>query len=281
MSSPDEAVIFPCANDTLFGVLSAPEAAASDMGVVVVVGGPQYRVGSHRQFVLLARALAARGFPCLRFDVRGMGDSTGAKRSFEALDEDVRAAVDALIAHCPNVRRVVLWGLCDGASAALMYAPRDPRVMGLVIVNPWVRSEETLARVHVKHYYARRLLQAEFWRKLGSGSFDLRGSLASLLENVRASFGMRDEDTGAAKPFQQRMAQGLRGFQGKVLLVTSGNDFTAQEFLEVAAADEHWRGLLTRPNLSHKTLPEADHTFSTRSWRGEVESATLGWLASW
>jgi hypothetical protein len=87
--------------------------------------------------------------------------------------------------------------------------------MGLVIVNPWVRSEETLARVHVKHYYARRLLQAEFWRKLGSGSFDLRGSLASLLENVRASFGMRDEDTGAVKPFQQRMAQDCAGSKAR------------------------------------------------------------------
>lgn len=280
MSYRDEAVIFPSADHTLFGVLSAPE-GASGIGVVVVVGGPQYRVGSHRQFVLLARALAAGGFPCLRFDVRGMGDSTGAKRSFEALDEDIRAAVDALLAGCASVRQVVLWGLCDGASAALMYAMHDSRIIGLAIVNPWVRSEETLARVHVKHYYAKRVLEGQFWRKLLSGSFDVRGSLASLLDNLRAGFRKRGAGALQAKSFQQRMADGLREFRGKVLLITSGNDLTAREFLEVAAGEEHWRGLLERPSITHHHLPDADHTFSTRSWRGSVEAATLNWLARW
>jgi exosortase A-associated hydrolase 1 len=257
-----------------------PEAPA-ETALVIVVGGPQYRVGSHRQFVQLARGVSSAGHVVLRFDCRGMGDSSGDPNTFEHLDEDIGAAMDAVQRVAPCVRRVVLWGLCDGASAELMYATRDPRVAGLVIVNPWVRSEETLARVHVKHYYARRLLQAEFWRKLLSGAFDLRGSLASVVENVRAGFGRRGDDTAHAKPFQQRMADGLRGFHGKVLLITSGNDLTAKEFLEVAAADEHWRGLLALPNLVHHALPDADHTFSTRSWRGKVESATLGWLASW
>jgi alpha/beta superfamily hydrolase len=48
--------------------------------VLVIVGGPQYRAGSHRQFTLLARSLAEQGFAVLRFDYRGMGDSTGAMR---------------------------------------------------------------------------------------------------------------------------------------------------------------------------------------------------------
>ncbi|KAB8057318.1 hydrolase 1, exosortase A system-associated, partial [Janthinobacterium violaceinigrum] len=58
----------------LVGILSLP-AAPGPRGVLIVTGGPQYRVGSHRQFVLLARALAAQGVPVLRFDLRGMGDS--------------------------------------------------------------------------------------------------------------------------------------------------------------------------------------------------------------
>ena len=39
--------------------------------MVIVVGGPQYRAGSHRQFTLLARHIAAAGYPVLRFDARG------------------------------------------------------------------------------------------------------------------------------------------------------------------------------------------------------------------
>jgi len=73
----------------LLFVLAAPFAQASDddrraaCGVLIVVGGPQYRVGSHRQFLLLSRRLAAEGHPVMRFDYRGMGDASGAMRGFE------------------------------------------------------------------------------------------------------------------------------------------------------------------------------------------------------
>jgi dipeptidyl aminopeptidase/acylaminoacyl peptidase len=62
MRFSEEAVPFACAGDMLMGILTRPEAPAQT-GVVVVVGGPQYRVGSHRQFVLLSRELAAAGYP--------------------------------------------------------------------------------------------------------------------------------------------------------------------------------------------------------------------------
>ena len=49
------------------GVLSVPTGTPQSV-VIVVVGGPQYRVGSHRQFVQLSRALASAGHATLRFD---------------------------------------------------------------------------------------------------------------------------------------------------------------------------------------------------------------------
>ena len=55
-------------------------------GVLLIVGGPQYRVGSHRQFVQLARSLAQLDIPVLRFDYSGMGDSAGDKKSFEQIN---------------------------------------------------------------------------------------------------------------------------------------------------------------------------------------------------
>ena len=72
MNYTEETTVFACAGDTLMGILAKPETPA-DTGVIVIVGGPQYRVGSHRQFVLLSRALAAAGYAVLRFDYRGMG----------------------------------------------------------------------------------------------------------------------------------------------------------------------------------------------------------------
>ena len=120
-------VVFNCEGVLLHGMLheGAPSATT---GVLVIVGGPQYRVGSHRQFVLLGRALAERGYPVLRFDYRGLGDSDGEPHTFETIDADIRAAIDAFTRLRPGLERVVVWGLCDAASAALFYGATDHRV---------------------------------------------------------------------------------------------------------------------------------------------------------
>ncbi len=277
MNYAEEAICFACENEDLFGILARPGQSA-ETGVIIVVGGPQTRVGSHRQFVLLARTLAAAGFPVLRFDVRGMGDSMGEQRDFEAITPDIRAAIEALQTACPGVTRIVLWGLCDAAAAALLYmdTTRDPRVTGLCLLNPWVRSAASLARTQVKHYYGQRLLQKEFWLKLLSGRLNIARSVGELLRKIsQASF---KAGGGQHLAFQDRMARGLQQFPGQVLLLLSDNDYTAKEFIEYTTAAESWRGLLGRPNLQRIDIKDADHTFSSQEWRETVENNCLDWL---
>jgi len=136
-------LFFDCEGFALLGVIAEPELPAR-VGVVIVVGGPQYRAGSHRQFVLLARSLAEAGVASLRFDLRGMGDSEGPRTDFEHAQADIRAAIDALCGAVPRVEQVVLWGLCDGASASALYAGGDRRVAGLALFNPWVRTARAI-----------------------------------------------------------------------------------------------------------------------------------------
>ena len=272
----EDAVAIPCGEERLIGVLTRP-AIPSDIGVVIVVGGPQYRAGSHRQFVLLARALATGGVPALRFDVRGMGDATGSMQSFESSTPDLACAIDALTSACPGLRGVVLWGLCDAASLILLYAhmARDPRLCGLVLVNPWVRSDATYAKTQLIHYYAKRLIQPDFWQKLKRREVDLASSAAGVVRQVAtASAGTRAE----RGKFQDRMAHGLRGFAKPVLLILSGQDLTAREFEDYASKDAAWRGLLDAPCMRRMAFAEADHTFSSRAARLEVEACTLQWL---
>lgn len=278
MNCTETAVRFPCENDTLFGILARPE-QPSDIGIVVIVGGPQTRVGSHRQFVLLSRALAAAGYPVLRFDMRGMGDSTGAQNNFETVTPDIKGAIDTLQSYYSDVRRIVLWGLCDAAAAALLYCDdtHDPRIAGLCLLNPWVRSDATLARTQVKHYYGQRLLQQEFWIKLLSGRLNVANAIADLL--LKLGQASTKADTGQHLSFQDRMARGLREFGGRVLLILSGDDYTAKEFLEYAAINARWRGLLDRPELTRIDIAAADHTFSSAIWRDAVAEACQKWLA--
>lgn len=275
MNFNEETVRFTCESEALLGILARPE-HSSDIGVVIVVGGPQTRVGSHRQFVLLGRALAAAGYPALRFDIRGMGDSTGDQRNFAAIAPDIRAAIDSLQEHCPAVRRIVLWGLCDAASAILLSCAetQDPRIAGLCLLNPWVRSAATLAKTQVRHYYGQRLLQKEFWAKLLSGRLNIFQSLAELLRKL----GQASSRPMPSLGFQERMARGWKNFTGPILLILSGNDYTAKEFLEYTASAKGWRGLLHQAGVTRFDLPEADHTFSSQAWRNTVENACLDWL---
>ncbi len=280
----EEALAFACQGEQLVGVVSLPAQpapdATTDLALLVVVGGPQVRAGSHRQFTQLCRAVAAAGVPALRFDVRGMGDSTGPLHNFEHINDDISAALGALQARLPGVKRVVLWGLCDGASAALMHvqAHRDARVAGLVLLNPWVRSAQTLARAHVKHYYWNRLRQGEFWRKLLGGGVALKAA-RELFTNLRAAQGKAAHPQSAAKQsFQHRMLLGAEGFTGPMLWVLSGQDYTAKEFAEAAASEPRWQRILARPRSHHLAMADADHTFSSRPAQDALARAVADWV---
>ncbi len=300
MNYQESALTFAAAGDqsAMFGVLSVPE-QIHPRGVLIVVGGPQYRAGSHRQFTLLARSLAEQGIAALRFDYRGMGDSEGATRTFESVDADLNSAVGAFLGAVPEMREVVIWGLCDAASAALFYAAQDARVSGLVLLNPWVRTSGGLAKATLKHYYRQRLMDPDLWKKIFSGRFNAGAALGSFVRLVGAAVGGKANKPEAASPataapvasapapapcgvaLPERMLAGLNQFKGKVLLIMSGADLTAQEFGDVVKASKPWQKQLAQARVTRHALAPADHTFSRRVWRDQVAEWTGAWVKSW
>lgn len=280
MSFSEEGVVFECVGERLVGVFCMQaDGFAGDTGLIVVVGGPQYRAGSHRQFVSLCRFMSSNGVPTLRFDVRGMGDSSGELTPFEASVVDIQAAIDTMLVRFPQVCRVVLWGLCDGASAALLYAEssRDPRIAGFCLLNPWVRSPASQARTHVKHYYGRRLMEREFWEKLLRGQMRILDSMREFLSKA-CSLVKGTSSASDVMSYQGRMARALREFSGETLLVLSGRDFTAKEFIEYATTVREWDGLLEASSVRRFDIVAADHTFSDEASRRQVEDVTLKWM---
>jgi uncharacterized protein len=286
----ERALRFHYHDTPLYGVISLPD-QPSPRGVLIVVGGPQYRAGSHRQFVLLARQLAEAGIPALRFDYRGMGDSEGEVRSFEQVDDDIRAAVDQFVREAPAVREIVIFGLCDAACAALFYAHRDSRIRGLVLVNPWVRTSEGLAKVYLKHYYLSRLLDRALWQKIFAGRFEYRKAASSFFRTLAAVTSGRPRKSsmvlnasGAmcdhSAPLPDRMLEGFRRFRGHVLFILSGNDLTAKEFLDMVNGAAEWREQLASPAVDCRTLQDANHTFSRRDWRDQLGQWIREWIGS-
>lgn len=291
----DVPIAFDCGGSALIGMVHLPDPASGAppprRGVLIVVGGPQYRTGSHRQFLLLARALADAGIPAMRFDYRGLGDSGGDFAGFEAIDDDIRAAADAFSDTVPALEEIVLWGLCDAASAILFYAHNDPRIAGAVLLNPWVRSEAGYAKTQLKHYYLRRLASGEFWRKIFAGRLDIAGAFTGFFgavkkasEKAEPQTAARGQNVGAAadsgNPLADRMADGLHRFAKPTLLIMSGRDLTAREFEDAASASPPWREMMAGADFVRRDLPPADHTFSRRAWRDQVAEWTRDWVAA-
>ena len=255
-----------------------PGELGNNIGVLIVVGGPQYRVGSHRQFVQLARSLAHAGFTTMRFDYTGMGDSQGEKAEFDDIDSDINAAIDGFMNKQPELERVVIWGLCDAASAALIYAHQDQRVEGLVLLNPWLKSDQAKGKSMLKFYYLQRLLSKDFWRKLATGKVNVKSSMQDV-KGFAADSLSRDMG-GAEQSYQLRMAEGLKLYQGKLMLILSGNDLTAKEFEQQAFTEKDWKKIKSAHCTTHK-LPTSDHTFSTSEWKQQVEEHTIEFMRTY
>ena len=267
-----------CQGDALVGILTQP-AHSSELGVLIIVGGPQCRTGSHRQFTLLARGLARHGIPSLRFDYRGMGDSTGALRNFEEIQEDITSALQGFLTHAPTTRRFVLWGLCDAASAALLHTRINPEIAGLILCNPWTRTDQGFAKAQIKHYYRNRLTNPQLWKKILSGQFKLTQSLrelgTALLKTARSP-----TPRGPLLPLPERMQHALADYAGPTLLILSGQDLTAREFEDTVKTSDLWKSRLSSPAVTRHDLPEADHTFSQRHWNDQVIQHSAEWVNS-
>ena len=251
-----------------------PGDTQQETGVMVIVGGPQYRVGSHRQFVQLARALAGDGITTMRFDYSGMGDSQGQKAEFDQVNDDIKAALDTFLAEQPQLKKVVLWGLCDAASAALIYGFLDERVSGLVLLNPWLRSDQAQGKAMLKFYYLQRLFAKSFWKKLLSGKVKLSESTNDLAGHLRNSVAHQQQ---ASASYQERMLNGLNKFTGEVCWILSEDDLTAKEFEQQALNEKKWRAI-REGNSQICRISGADHTFSNRSFKQEVEEITKAFI---
>ena len=121
----------------LFGILCKPLSRASRAVVVFVNSGDNYHIGWARMHVEFARSLAQQGIASLRVDTGGIGDSHSVDRPLfydEGQIGDVLEAVTAI--ERLGLGPVLVCGRCSGGYAAVQATVRDPRIRGVVAVNP-------------------------------------------------------------------------------------------------------------------------------------------------
>jgi len=286
----EKPLVIESAGKSLVGMLHSASGRQETGVLVMVAGGPQYRIGGHRQLVLWARKMSSQGFPVFRFDFSGMGDSYGDYLGFENVETDIRSALDRFFEETPSLKQVVLWGECNACSASLFYAHKDSRVKGIVMLNPWVRTEQGKAKAVVKHYYLNRLTQRSFWAKVLGLKFDVVGSIRSAIQIISQARGQTASASGNTKrdaaasadrrPLPDRMLDGLSRYKGRIMLIMSGRDMVSKEFDDLLQATPAWNRQLAAHALVRHDLEYADHTFSTADWRNQVADWGIQWLKS-
>jgi exosortase A-associated hydrolase 1 len=290
MSIYENPIVIDCEGAELIGMMHIPGEIKTRGVVAIVAGGPQYRGGVGRLQVQLARQLAAQGTPVLRFDYRGLGDSEGSFHGFQDVEADLRAAIEAFLRQVPEMKEVVLWGGCDAAAAIMINAWKYKAVTGLMVGNPWVHTEEMGDAVTVKHHYAKRIRDKDFWLKLFRGQYNPFPALLTIGRALWAKLRKRltgDKVSGKgatqgddrALPFVTRMRQGMSRFHGDVLLLMSGRSIVSKEFDELVASDAAWQQAMAAPrHVARHDMPDADQTYSSVASRREVIAIAQQWL---
>ena len=232
-------------------LVASLDEAPGTTALLIVSGGNETRAGAWNGQALLAARIAAEGYPVLRFDRRGVGDSEGDNRGFRSSAPDVAAALAALRAQCPQVARVVALGNCDAASALMLAGGAG--LDGLVLSNPWTFDEDAADEV-VRDHYRRRLADPAALKRLLTGKVAIGPLLRSLFAAARRA-------PSAPKGLAAEIAAGIADFKGSVRFLIAGRDRTGLAFIA------NWNKADTRL----QTCPDATHSY--------VEPQAQQWLA--
>jgi pimeloyl-ACP methyl ester carboxylesterase len=251
--STDVPVFYPEPDKTYFGIISTPTIAPlSKTGVVLLSGtfGGTTTLGRNRMWLKMAHALADRGFPVLRFDYAGIGDSIGDAVCYELENPaipELHAGFDLLASQ--GVERFVVVGTCYGSRTALAKSVGEPRVHGIHLLVPPVRTgtkgvggAEHLAEYVGTASLARRAFSLRVIRKLFR-SKKARSAAGNVLSmKLKSVLGRNGGDTqeeprpsreaaeGFHRPLRRLLEDGVR-----VRMLFGKNDFFWTEFEEARA----------------------------------------------
>lgn len=258
-------IAFPCAGETLLGTIDEAPGAT---GLLIVSGGNEIRIGAHRGMALLAQRIAGAGNPVLRFDRRGIGDSTGENGGFERSADDIAAAAAAFRTET-GIARIVALGNCDAATA-LAFFHLPARIDALVLANPWVfeASDGLPPAAAIRARYVERLRDPREWLRLLRGGVDIRKLASGLLKVTRK----QSEQSGN---LPGRLATALAAANVPVTILLARADNTAIAFADVFAGSAFDQA---RDKVTIEQLDSASHSFASaadKDWLFERVLAAL------
>jgi pimeloyl-ACP methyl ester carboxylesterase len=266
-----------------------PTRNAQDLPVFVFLNaGFLHRVGPHRLHVCLARDLSRMGFSSLRVDLAGRGDSPPHPdltypQSVAVDFREISNVLESRLGRLP----LVLAGLCSGAHNAVRLTPEEPRVVGMVLLDPICFPDEDFrVRAVIQKYTNPALYIA--WLKhrlqaltiLCGGKQEENDSVDELtpdrnliVEQVRAAWGVPNREQ------LQAAFQSICEREGRVMSV-----FTRSALQYYNQTGQLGRVLGVEGYEQFCTemfWPQADHTFTLEPHRGRLIQLVKTWAAGY
>ncbi|QSX75475.1 alpha/beta hydrolase [Lysobacter arenosi] len=253
--------------DGLIGVIShavagtAPRINTSRIGVVLLNAGLTRHVGPYRAYAELARRLAREGYPVLRFDQSGLGDSALPEQAAAGhRSREIDAAMSLLAEHA-GAERFVLCGLCSGADDAFHVAAADHRVAGAILLDGLAYPTQGF---WLRHALPRLLSPTKV--------------IAYLRSRRNAGPSLADFRDFPAKADAARMLSDMVARDTRLLFVFTGGAYTYFNHRSQLAA---CLGRAARsPQVSLEYWREYDHTFYLRKHREMLFARISHWMAT-
>lgn len=270
----------------LHGILHAPDTYGSKKTIVIMInGGPQTRVGSHRLYTQLARYLCRLNFIVLRFDYEGLGDSDGDFSGFRFSAPSIEAVLRYANSRFGRETKKVLWAICDGATASILYgAQHDEAVSGIIVCNPYISDESSSARVKMKHYYLKRMFDRSFWMRLISKDFQPFESLKNFIISMIHGYGYSSIKPGLLKSrarLGDEIMECLQKFKGQIGVILSTTDLVASEFNDLFIYWMKKKKFYNIDAITVEYIQNASHTFMDPADKKKMFDTTFKMISSW
>ncbi len=299
----EAAVSFGAKGERLYGILHSPDQKTGrpDVGIVFTHSGSRGRLGNSFHFTFWARQFANAGYPVLRFDPAGLGDSTGSLGSGHIDDyygkiqtglfvPDTLAAIEEM-KRLANPREIVLLGVCGGAATALLSSQQAEGVSGVVLMSVPVlldysdqdhlsRVPPEYARAQLVQTYKHKLFSPLAWLRLLTLKSEMRTIGKFLMSALRReSSGSEKGETGIRvnKMVADALHSTVRGNK-RILFFFGEHDSFRREFERDFMARYWDREPLFKENCRVHEICGCNHMFTMVEWQREIGEITLDWL---
>jgi uncharacterized protein len=269
----EKTITFENKQKKLYGILHQPEEDQKPTAVIFLHGWGTYRIGPHRFFVESAREFAAAGFPCLRFDFRGRGESEGIVAETTLLDmiDDAKAAIQFMLKQ-QGIGQIVLIGLCSGGEVAVGTASCNSNVNGVVLLSTPLLGRESAVKddvrktTHFAKNYWQKLFISATWKKI----FTFRVNYKAIFRILFGHFLHKQND----KPIKEaELLENFKNYKGASLFIYAGNDS------EAVPSENAYREICSKHNNTvFNTIPKANHNFYSVAWKQNVIKQVEKWL---